>query len=213
MPANIGSASPIGTFPNMTYLAMSKVSEWQTSVSQYPDGSSQRYSIPATAPRVRFKLRAKLGAGESVANGAIGTGTPDLTSASNPWVAADAGKAISVAGAGASGRPLVTYILTYVSAGAVTLGANAGTTVAAAETIWSTTGNPPMGVLKALHTACRGRHGALLFYWPWDRTVPFSYDPSGTELDGRYTVRWDSDFREEWNLSRGELEIELVEID
>lgn len=215
MPGNIGSAAPSGVFPRMSYLSISKSSEWATNVSTYPDGSSQRYSLPTGSPikpRARFKLRARLGAGTSVADGAITSGTAALTSASNPWTAADEGKAISVAGAGTGGRPLVTYILAYTSAGAVTLGANAGTTVTGAEVIWGLGNQPPMGVLKALHAAYRGRHGALLYYHPWERTVPFTYDPSGTETDGRYTVRLDSDFSEEWDLLRGVAEFELVEI-
>lgn len=216
MPDSVANAVPVGVWPNMTYLSLSKSSEWATNVNaSYPDGSTQRYSLPAGSPvkpRARFRLRARLGIGTSVADGVITTGTPNLTSASVPWTAAIQGRAISVAGAGPGGLPLVTYVLTYVSAGAVTLGRNAGTTASSAEVIWSTTGNPPMGVLKALFTSLRGRLGATYYYYPWDRTVKFAYDLSGTETDGRYTVRLDSDFREEWNLQRGGIDLELVEI-
>lgn len=216
MPDSVANAVPTGVWPKMTYTALLKSSEWATNVNaSYPDGSSQRYSLPAGSPvkpRARFHLRARLGIGTSVADGAITTGTPNLTSASNPWVAADAGKAISIAGAGPGGLPLVTYILTFVSAGAVTLGRNAGTTASSAEVIWGTGSQPPMGVLKNLFASLRGRLGAIWFYWPWDRTVKFAYDPSGTETDGRYCCRFESSWNEEWTLQRGELSLELVEI-
>lgn len=74
--------------------------------------------------------------GPSITDAAITTGTAALTSASNPWTAADAGRAIIVRGAGASGADLVTTILTYSSAGAVTLAANAGGTVTGAKAVW-----------------------------------------------------------------------------
>jgi hypothetical protein len=70
-----------------------------------------------------------------VTNGAITSGLAVLTSASNPFVAADAGRAIIVRGAGASTADLVTTILTYTNSGSVTLAANAGTTVTGASVI------------------------------------------------------------------------------
>lgn len=74
--------------------------------------------------------------GASISDGALTSGAAALTSASNQWVAADAGRAIIVRGAGASGADLVTTISAYTSAGAVTLAANAGTTVSGAECTW-----------------------------------------------------------------------------
>jgi hypothetical protein len=74
--------------------------------------------------------------GASVSDAAITSGAAALTSASNAWVAADASRAIIVRGAGVSGADLVTTILTYSSAGAVTLNANAGTTVTGAKSAW-----------------------------------------------------------------------------
>ena len=133
MPGNVGAAAPATVFPQMTYTALSKTSEWATNVSTFPDGSSQRYSIPATAPRARFRLRAKLGA-------------------------------------------------------------------------------TAMAALRAFHAARKGRKEPFFLYWPWERTVPFTYDDTGTETDGRYTVRFDSDFSETWSLQRGEVELEMVEI-
>ena len=74
--------------------------------------------------------------GASITDGAISSGTASLASASNPFVAADATRNVIVRGAGASGADLLTTIATYVSAGNVTLGVNAGTTVSNAPVIW-----------------------------------------------------------------------------
>lgn len=70
-----------------------------------------------------------------VADGAIDTGTDDLTSANANFTTADVGKRITVAGAGSAGALLDTTILAFVSESAVQLAANAGTTVAGAVTI------------------------------------------------------------------------------
>lgn len=74
--------------------------------------------------------------GASIIDAAITSGAAALTSASNPFVAADAGRAIIVRGAAAANADLVTTILSYTSAGAVTLAANAGTTVAGQSALW-----------------------------------------------------------------------------
>lgn len=79
-------------------------------------------------------------AGQSIADAAITAGLEALTSASNPWTAADAGSALLIAGAGAPANGFPTdfsgSITTYNSAGSVTTNANAGATVAAAAAIW-----------------------------------------------------------------------------
>lgn len=139
MPANVANFVPAVTplvFPNLTYLSLSKSSEWATLVSQYPDGSSQRYSLPAGSPakaRARFRLRARLGA-------------------------------------------------------------------------------TAMAALRAFYASVKGQKDGFYWYMPWERTVPFTYDPTGTETDGRYSVRFASEWRQEWTLGRGIVELELVEI-
>lgn len=72
----------------------------------------------------------------SINDGAITSGAAVLTSASNPFASTDAGRAIIVRGAGASGADLVTTILTYTNAGSVTLNTNASATVTGAAVIW-----------------------------------------------------------------------------
>ncbi len=71
-------------------------------------------------------------------DGAITTGTPDFTSALASFTAADVGKEFSCIGAGASGAVLQTTILALVSETAVTLAANAGTTVSSARYSYAT---------------------------------------------------------------------------
>ena len=66
------------------------------------------------------------------ADGAITSGAAVLTSASNPFAAGDAGRAIIVRGAGPGGADLATTILNYTNAGSVTLATNASTTVTGA---------------------------------------------------------------------------------
>lgn len=84
------------------------------------------------------KAYGALGDGKTVTDGAITTGTPNLTSATAAFVAGDVGKYIKVGGAGAAGVDLVTTIAAYVSATAVTLTANASTTVSSQEIIFGT---------------------------------------------------------------------------
>jgi hypothetical protein len=118
----------------MRFTALSKSSEWATGLATYPDGSSQRYTIPATAPRARFRVRARLGA-------------------------------------------------------------------------------TAMAALRAFYAARKARKEPFFLYWPWETNPLFSHYPTGTETDGRYTVRFDSDWTQSQTLQRGEIELELVEID
>src|SRR6185436_5209049 len=83
--------------------------------------------------------------GAKVTDAAITSGAAVLTSASNPFVSGDATSAIIVKGAGAAGADLLTTILTYTSAGQVTLAANAGTTVSAANAAWEPKAADTMG--------------------------------------------------------------------
>lgn len=69
----------------------------------------------------------------TTADAAITTGTPNLTSATAAFVSGDVGKTVIVYGAGAAAAPLQTTVSAYVSATAVTLAANAGTTVSGAN--------------------------------------------------------------------------------
>lgn len=87
---------------------------------------------------INVKNRGAKGDGLTNTDGTITTGTPDFTSATAAFIAADAGKTILVIGAGAAGANLQTTILTFVSGTAVTLAANAGTTVLSANYVYGT---------------------------------------------------------------------------
>ncbi|GEM_PF-4673540 len=71
---------------------------------------------------------------EEINDGVMTSGSPTLTcNTSLPFVLGDVGKTIVVHGAGTSGADLITTITGYTSAGVVTLGANAATTVSNAR--------------------------------------------------------------------------------
>lgn len=70
----------------------------------------------------------------TVNDGAITSGAAILTSATVTFVSGDAGRQITVYGAGAAGANLVTTILTFTNSTTVTLADNAGTTVTGAIT-------------------------------------------------------------------------------
>lgn len=70
--------------------------------------------------------------GPAYTDGAMTSAAAYLTSASNGFTAAEAGRAIIVRGAAAGGADLVTTIQTYNSAGNVSLAANAGASVSGA---------------------------------------------------------------------------------
>lgn len=66
-------------------------------------------------------------------NVSITSGTPDLTAASALFTATDIGRTVRIIGAGTAGGNLDTTIGAYVSTTAVTLAANASTTVTAQD--------------------------------------------------------------------------------
>lgn len=81
--------------------------------------------VVATAPALSVTPAGTVIGG---ANGTITSGAAILTSASNPFTTAMVGSAISLSNAGAGGTVLYTTILSFQSAGQVTLAANAGAT-------------------------------------------------------------------------------------
>lgn len=95
--------------------------------------------------------------GAAISDAAITSGLAVLTSASNPFAASDATRAIIVRGAGAAGADLVTTILTFTNSGSVTLATNAGTTVTAAGALWEAR----LADTIASHT-------------PWSESTPYS---------------------------------------
>src|SRR5262245_18270656 len=96
----------------------------------------------------------------SVSDGAMSAGLTTLTSASARFTAADVGKTVSVAGAGADGAALVTTIAGFVSATRVATAASATRTVKGAPIYWGT--DDAMALPAALTTANGNGVGATV---------------------------------------------------
>lgn len=126
----------------------------------------------------------------------ITAGAKALTSPDLPWTAADVGKRIDIAGAGAAGGTLRTVIAAYVSAGSITVRDAALTTVAATVTsagglaVW---GYPPALTLKS--QTLQNTAGASLH----------SLTPGVTGGVGRQagTILGDMVYLEDYDLSGG----------
>lgn len=84
-----------------------------------------------------------IGDGQTALDASITSGTDDLTTVADVFVPGDVGKGIRVYGAGAAGADLLTTILAYVSPSAVTLAANASTTIASKKIKWGTDNTTP----------------------------------------------------------------------
>lgn len=72
----------------------------------------------------------------TVSDAAITSSGTTLTSASNPFASSDVGRAVSIAGAGAAGATLKTFIASYTGAGEVEVEDAASTTVSGAVATW-----------------------------------------------------------------------------
>lgn len=80
----------------------------------------------------------------------ISSGSNVLTCTGGTFTSADAGRWVSVAGAGASGANLVSLVTSYTSATQLVLGLNAGTTVSSASTLVD--GDVPTSTTAARYT-------------------------------------------------------------
>lgn len=110
-----------GTSPTLLGLLI-VLSDGTTFVNVYT-------TIPVIASAPAFSLTP--GGTQLATNGAITSGAAVLTSASNPFTPSMVGSAIAVTTAGSGATILYTTILSYQSAGQVTLAANAGATATA----------------------------------------------------------------------------------
>jgi phage-related protein len=68
-----------------------------------------------------------------------------------------------------------------------------------------------MAELGAFCGARKGAHQAFYFCDPYQTNPRFSYDPTGTAVQGRYTVRFEGGWSQAMSLGRGDVEIQLVE--
>jgi hypothetical protein len=97
--------------------------------------------------------------GETISNGTTVATDATLTSASNPWVAADVGKTIRVRGAGAAGADHFTTIASFTSAGSIEMTDVAVTSVAGTAVVdWGTDNTT---ALKAMLDACKAAGGGV----------------------------------------------------
>lgn len=110
------------------------------------------------------------GNGQIITDGAIGSGSATLTSASGLFASSDVGKAIQVKGAGASGvTTLVTTIASYNSPTSVTLAAaNAsGSAQTGLTVMWATDDTAPIqSAINAAITYAQGHAGAATVLFP-----------------------------------------------
>ena len=66
--------------------------------------------------------------------------------------------------------------------------------------------------LRAFYTARSGPLESFLFYDVYETVPRFTFDSTGAAAAGRYEVRFDARFELETTLSRGDVPIQLVEV-
>ena len=66
--------------------------------------------------------------------------------------------------------------------------------------------------LRDFYDARKGPEEPFYFYDPYETVPKFSYDPTGTATQGRYTVRFDGVWEQSLSLRRTDIEITLVEL-
>ncbi len=67
-----------------------------------------------------------------------------------------------------------------------------------------------LGTLRAFYEACNGPQIPFYFYDPWDSG--FTYDPTGVQIFGRYTVRFEGAWDQTVGMARADVDISLVEL-
>jgi hypothetical protein len=66
--------------------------------------------------------------------------------------------------------------------------------------------------LREFYDARSGPLEPFYFYDPYETNPKFSWDPTGQALNGRYTVRFNSDWSQSVGLGRSDVQIELIEL-
>lgn len=66
--------------------------------------------------------------------------------------------------------------------------------------------------LREFYEGLNGPHEPFYFYDVWDTSPKYTYDATGTETTGRYTVRFDCDWEQVAGIARGAVDIAIVEI-
>ena len=66
--------------------------------------------------------------------------------------------------------------------------------------------------LRDFYEARKGPHEPFYFYDPYETSPKFSYDPAGQATQGRYTVRFNSEWNQSAGPGRADVSIELIEL-
>lgn len=66
--------------------------------------------------------------------------------------------------------------------------------------------------LRDFYDARNGPTEAFYFYDPYETSPKFSHDPSGQATQGRYTVRFNSEWSQSCEPGRASVNIELIEL-
>lgn len=80
---------------------------------------------------------------------------------------------------------------------------------------WTTARRLAPALLEEFREFFEARKGAtesFYFYDPWETNPKFSYDPTGENTIGRYTVRFDCPWSQTVGMGRADVEISLVEV-
>lgn len=65
---------------------------------------------------------------------------------------------------------------------------------------------------RDFYDARKGPEEPFYFYDPWETVPKFTYDPTGTATQGRYTVRFEGPWEQMVGMGRADVEIALVEL-
>jgi len=69
-----------------------------------------------------------------------------------------------------------------------------------------------LAALRNFYDARKGPTEPFYFYDPWDTNPKFSYDLTGQQTQGRYTVRFEGGWEQSAGIGLIEVTVELVEI-
>jgi len=69
-----------------------------------------------------------------------------------------------------------------------------------------------LAALRDFYEARKGLEEPFYFYDPWDANPKFSYDTTGQQTQGRYTVRFEGGWEQSAGIGLIEVSLELVEL-
>lgn len=69
-----------------------------------------------------------------------------------------------------------------------------------------------IAILRSFYDARKGPTQPFYFYDVWETDPKFSYDATGVDTTGRYTVRFEGNWEQRAGIGRGDVEIALVQL-